>query len=206
VAIEVGRDFLSDAGVNVGQVLTRLIGERLAAELDRVSAGGNGTTQPEGLVNASGIGSVTTENGAGGPPTLADYLTLMFSIGKQYRSPSNRCAFISNDVSYQRSRSIKIDVNSPSTDQRPVLGLEAVNSYVTLDWPHRIQNDLLNTRCAFGALNRYRMYRRTGLELCFERGGKELARKNLTLLVACARFGGPVTDGDAFAIWTSGQS
>jgi HK97 family phage major capsid protein len=206
VAIEIGRDFLSDAAVNVGDTLTRLVGERLAAELDKVIMNGNGTTQPEGIFNASGIGSVTTENGAGGPPTLADYLTLMFSTGKQYRSPSNRCAFISNDTTYQRSRSIKIDTASPSTDQRPVFGLEAVNSYMTVDWPHRINNDLANTRCAFGALSKYRMYRRTGLELRFESGGKELARKNLVLLVARARFGGQVTDGDAFAIWTSGQS
>lgn len=206
VAIEIGRDFLSDAGVDVGKKLTTLIGERLAAELDKMTVSGNGTTQPTGIFNASGLPLVTTENGNGGPPTLADYLTLMFSIGKQYRNPAMRCAFISNDTSYQRNRSIAIDTASPSTDQRPVFGLEAVNSYMTLDWRHAIQNDLANTQGAFGALSRYRMYRRMGLSIRFEQGGKELARKNLVLLIARARFGGQVMDADAFAAWTDGQS
>ena len=44
VAIEIGRDFLSDAAVDVGKVLTEVVGSRLANELDKVIANGNGTT------------------------------------------------------------------------------------------------------------------------------------------------------------------
>lgn len=205
-AIEVGRDFLADAAADVGRTLTGNIGQKLSAELDRVTAGGNGTSEPQGITVASGIGTVPSDNGAGGPPTLDDYEALMFAIGKQYRSKAMRPAFISNDVSYRRSRGIAIDTATPSTDQRPVFGLEAVNSYMTLDWPHRIQGDISNAIAVFGALARYRMYRRQGFEVRWEFGGKELARRNTALLIVRGRFGGRVIDPSAFAKWTDGQS
>ena len=207
VAVEIGRDFLSDAAVNVGQILTTLVGERLANELDVVIANGNGSNRPQGIFQASGLGSVTTDNGAGGPPTLNDYISLMFAIGKQYRTPANRCAFLTNDTSYQRSRSIAIDTATPTTDQRPALApLTEISNYATLGWRHAIDTGIGNTVAAFGALAKYRLYRRMGLEIRFEQGGKELARKNLVLLVARARFAGRVMDASAFATWTNGQS
>jgi HK97 family phage major capsid protein len=207
VALEVGRDFLADAAADVGRTLTENIGQKMAAELDRVIGAGNGTSEPQGITVASGIGTANAENGAGGPPTLADYEALMFAIGKQYRSRAMRPAFVSNDVTYRRSRAIKIDPTDPgSTDQRPVFGLDAVNSYMTLDWPHRIQGDIGNATAVFGALSRYRMYRRQGFEVRWEFGGAELARKNLALLIVRGRFGGRVIDANAFAKWADGQS
>ncbi len=207
VAIEIGRDFLSDAAVDVGSQLTKLVGERLAAELDKLIANGNGTNQPQGIFVASGLTTTTPDGGAGAVPTLNDYITLMFSIGKQYRNPSNRCAFLSNDVTYRRSRAIKIDTATPSTDQRPALApLTEISSYSSLGWRHAVQNDLTNPVCAFGALSKYRLYRRQGMEIRFEQGGTTLARKNLVLLVARARFGGRVMDASAFAKWTTGQA
>jgi HK97 family phage major capsid protein len=206
VAIEIGRDFLSDAAVDVGAQLTALVGQALAAELDKLIANGNGTNQPQGIFQASGLTTVTPDT-PGGAATLNDYITLMFSIGKQYRNPANRCAFLSNDTTYQRSRSIKIDTATPSTDQRPALApLTEISSYSTLGWRHAVQNDLTNPVCAFGALSKYRLYRRQGMEIRFEQGGATLARKNLVLLVARARFGGRVVDANAFAKWTTGQA
>jgi len=206
VAIEIGRDFLSDAAVDVGSQLTRLVGERLAAARDKLIANGNGTNQPQGIFQASGL-TTTTPDTPGGTATLNDYITLMFSIGKQYRNPANKCAFLSNDTTYQRSRSIKIDTASPSTDQRPALApLTEISSYSSLGWRHAVQNDLTSPVCAFGALSKYRLYRRQGMEIRFEQGGATLARKNLVLLVARARFGGRVMDASAFAKWTTGQA
>lgn len=206
VALEVGRDFLADAAADVGRTLTENIGQKMSAELDRVIATGNGTSEPQGLTNASGIGTVNADNGASGPPTLADYEALQFAVGKQYRTKAMGCAVVSNDVSYRRSRAITVDPSTPSTDQRPVFGLDAVNSYTTLDWPHRIQGDIGNATAIFGALSRYRMYRRQGFEVRWEFGGKELARRNLALLIVRGRFGGRVIDANAFAKWTDGQS
>lgn len=209
VAVEVGRDFLSDAAVDVGAILTRLIGERLAEELDDVIANGDGTSQPQGILTASGLSTVNTDNAASGPPSLSDYTSLMFAIGKQYRTPAMRCAFLSNDTTYQRSRSIRVDPQSSTTDQRPVLtggDTTSFNNYMSLGWPHAVQNDIGNRTCVFGAMAKYRLYRRAGLEIQFVQGGKELARKNLVLMIARARFGGKIMDANAFAKWTDGQS
>jgi HK97 family phage major capsid protein len=205
-AVEVGRDFLSDSPVAVGETLTALVGERLQAELDKVIATGNGTTQPEGLFTASGVTTVASDNGNVGPPTLNDYETLMFSIGKQYRRKDLAPVFVSNDTSYQRSRAIRIDPNVATTDQRPVFGLEAVNSYMTIDWPHKISNDLANTRIAFGCMKRYRMYRRLGLSIEWSQEGSYLKRHNLALLIVRGRFGGKVMDANAFAKIIDAQS
>jgi HK97 family phage major capsid protein len=210
VAVEVGRDFLSDAGVNVGQALTANVGQRLQAELDKMIVLGNGTTQPEGITVATGLGSLSTDNGAAGPPTFADYGTAAFSIGKQYRVQAFRPRFISNDTTYVRSRNIKIDPTNPSVDQRPVLQPNTANQgfqdYFTVGWPHSIQNDLPNGTLVFGALSKYRLYRRLGMEVQWVQGGETLARKNLVLLVVRARYAGRVMDANAFAKWTDGQS
>lgn len=207
-AIEVGRDFLADAAADVGRILTENLGQAFMAELDRIIALGNGSTEPEGINNASGTIAVNSENNTSGPPTLADYESLLFAVGKQYRNASMRCCFISNDTTYQRSRGIRVDPHAIGTtvNQTPVLGLNAVNSYSTIDWPHRIQNDLGNSQAAFGALAKYRMYRRQGMEMNFYTDGAELARKNVALLVVRARFGGQVVDGNAFAVMADGQS
>lgn len=203
VAIEIGRDFLSDAAVDVGSILTRLIGERLAEELDDVIANGNGTNRPQGLAVASGITTVSTDNGVGGPPTLNDYIALMFSVGKQYRAM--RCAYVSNDTTYRRSRGMVVG----TTDARPLLSggdTTTFSEYRSLGWSHLIQNDLPNGTAFFGRLDKYRLYRRAGLEIRFVDGGKELARKNLVLLIARARFGGRIMDASGFAKWTDGES
>ena len=205
VAIEVGRDLLSDSPVLVGAQLVEAIAQRMASELDLVIATGDGSTQPEGIFNASGVTTVNSDNAAAGPATLNDYETLMFSIGKQFRNSAMRPAFVSNDTSYQRRTSIKIDTAAVPTDQRPVFGMTH-NDYSTLGWPHRIQNDVGNRSVAFGALSKYRLYRRQGVSVEWFREGEQLARKNTTLLVVRARYGGKVMDTSAFAKWTDGQS
>lgn len=211
--IEIGRDFLSDSPINVGNVLTGLVGERLQAELDKKVANGNGTTEPEGIFTASGLTTISVDHSGTGPMTLNDLYSLFFSVGKQYRTAANNLCFISNDLVYQRSRAVKIDANSPSTDQRPVLdpmnnqfGGSLVNSYSALGFPWRVQNDIANAKCAIVALKKYRMYRRLGLDMRFETAGKTLARANTVLLIFRARFGGRIMDANAAAKWTSGQT
>ncbi len=61
-AITVGLDFLSDSPADVGRILTENVGQRLSAELDRVTAVGNGSTEPTGIFNASGTTTVHSAN------------------------------------------------------------------------------------------------------------------------------------------------
>jgi HK97 family phage major capsid protein len=204
-AIEVGRDFLADSPADVGAQLTQNIGQRLLAELDRVVADGDGTSEPEGIFQHAGVSALTL---SGAAPTVADYEELLFSVGKQYRK-SPRCAFIANDVRYQRARSIKV----ASGDERRVFGMDhdrgsnaSVEGYSILGRPFKIENNLANTHAAFGDLSRYRMYRRQGFSIEWHTQGATLAKANLALLVVRGRFGGKVVDPNAFAKWEDSSS
>jgi HK97 family phage major capsid protein len=207
-AITVGRDFLSDSPMEVGRQISENVGQRLANELDKVTAVGNGTTQPTGIFTASGTVSASAANTTTGPPLVADYSGLLFGIGKQYRNAANRCCFISNDVSYQRSRAIRVDPHSLSTtiNQLPVFGMDSFNEYSALGWPWRISQACTNGEAAFGAMNRYRMYRRLGFEMRWITEGMELGLRNEVMLVVRGRFGGQPVDGNAFAVMPDAQS
>jgi HK97 family phage major capsid protein len=201
-AIEIGRDFLSDAAVDVGRVLTENVGQRLLAELDKVITIGDGTTQPEGLFTASGTTDIgTPSGGAGAAPQINDFEALLFGLPKEYRRPEFRTAFLANDISYKRARSIPVG----GSDARRVFGMDH-SSYTLLENPFVINNDLVNTKAAFVALAKYRLYRRAAQEIRFETGGRELSLKNLALLIVRGRFGGKLMDADAFAFSDNWQA
>lgn len=205
ISIEYGKDLEADSPVDVGRILTQICGETFQAEIDKVIAVGNGTTQPEGIFTASGTVTVNTDNTASGPPTLGDYETALFAIGKQYRNSLFNPSFVSNDTTYQRRTGIKIDPQVSSTDQRPVFGMTH-NDYSTLGWPHRINNSIGNRSAAFVALKKYVLYRRAGFEPAFVTGDRESLRRNTNLLVMRGRFGGYLRDVNAAAVWADGQS
>lgn len=198
--VEVGRDFLSDTPLNAGQILTQLIGERLAAELDSVIADGNGTTQPQGVMQASGTTSVSF---SGTTVTVTKLLSLLFGVGKAYRAPAgNNFAFVSNETGYQRARSVATGVTG---DTRLVLGMD-VESYSALQRPWRIANTLSNAEHFAGAMKKYRLYRRLGMSVEWHTSGKELARRNIVLLAVRARYGGRVVDPSGFATVTNAEA
>lgn len=200
-AVEVGRDFLADAAAGVGAVIEEVVGQRMLSELDRVIAVGDGVTEPTGITIASGLIAATAENAASGPPTVADYEELIFSVGKQYRNPAMRCAFLANDTVYSRARGIAVG----GSDQRRVFGMDH-QSYQLLEYPFKVQNDIANTKIVFGAMSRYRLYRRQGAETQWETTGASLARSNTNLLIVRGRFGGQVVDASAFAMISNAKS
>jgi HK97 family phage major capsid protein len=214
-AIEIGRDELADTPAELGRMVTENVGMRLASELDKVCAVGNGTTQPQGIFNASGTASFNADNTTAGPPTINDYMSMMFSVAKQYRVAAYRPAFISNDVSYQRSRAVQVaqktafwnGATATSVNQLPVFSpLNDVQNYVTMGTPHRINQSIGNSDIAYGALAKYRMYRRQGFEVRWVTEGVELARRNTVMLVVRGRFGAQVVDPSAFCLCTDAQS
>lgn len=202
VNLEVGRDFMADAAVDVGQALVENIGQRFSSDLDDQIASGAGTSQPEGIFTASGVTDVgNPAGGAGAAPTVGDYETLLFGVDKQYRRAAFNPCFIANDTSYQRSRAIAVS----GTDQRRVFGMDE-ESYSLLGRPYRIQNDIANARQAFGCLKKYRMYRRQAQSVQWTSEGKTLAQANLALLVVRGRYGGKIVDVNAFCKQTNAQA
>jgi hypothetical protein len=199
-ALEVGDDLLRDSPLTLGGYIVEEMGKTFAYELDRVIAVGNGTSEPEGLTVASGVGSVNSLNGASGPHAIVDYEKLMFGIGKQYRSVNDPfVGYLSNDVSYLRSRQIQNDPQVSTVDQRRVFGMNHEN-YSTLGRTHRVQNDIANNVVMFGNFKRYRLFRRQGMQLAFAGPGDwQLLRENKQGFLARARYGGGLTLGAAFA-------
>lgn len=201
VLVEMGRDMLADSPVAVASIVQQNIGQRMQATLDEQIAIGDGTTEPQGITNASGLTTVNSDNGPGGPPTVSDYEALMFAIGKQYRNAMFNPCFVANDTSYRRARGIPVS----GTDQRRIFGMDE-QSYTLLEHPYKVQNDLGNSSLIFGALKKYRMWRRMGFEVRYSEEGQTLMQKNTALLSVRGRFGGRVVDANAFALMSDAQA
>lgn len=202
-AIEIGLDFLSDSPIDVAGIVSAQYGQVLLAWLDEQVCVGDGTTEPEGIINASGTTSVNSANGAGGGPTVGDYEGLLFGVAKNYKAgtPANRITFGANETTYSRARGIAVG----TTDQRRVFGMTH-EDYMLLGHPYGINEQFTNQQIVFVNWARYRMYRRLGLTVKVTTEGKELVRNNMMLLTARARYGGQLEDGGAAAVMADAQS
>lgn len=201
--MEIGLDLEEDSPVNLGSIVAQAYGEQAMKWLDDQIAAGDGTTEPQGVINASGIGSVSSTNGSSGPPTVGDYEGLMFGVAKQFKNPADRdrTVFIGTETSYQRARAIAVG----SSDARRVFGMDH-HAYNLLGHNYKINEGIGNANVAFVNLRHYRMYRRLGLNVRVETGGKELAQKNLSLVVVRMRYGGQLEQGGAAAKCADMQS
>lgn len=206
-AIDWGKDFELDTPISdFGRIIQEQFGQALLKEMDRVVCLGNGTSEPEGFLVAGGTVGVNSDGGTGAAPTLNDYIKLHFSLPLEYREqPSLNACYVSNDTTFKRSRQIKIDANTPSTDQRPVFGMN-IRDYNSFGYAHKINNSIANTKLAFLCLKKYRLYRRFGVDFMLTDQGYTLARRNLKLLVVRQRWGGIMADPNACAIMADTQS
>ena len=199
LSLTVGRDLMADSVVDIGRVLLENIGQASAHEMDKVIAVGNGTTQPQGITNASGLVSIIDTSGVGAPMNWGVYETMYFGLPKQYRNPGMRNAFISNDATYGRYHSIPVG----SSDARRLAGQDTYASYTALGEPYRICLSLSDSTLIFGAMSRYRLYRRQGSETRIVTEGQTLALTNPILILMRGRYAGRVMDPAAFAVMTN---
>ncbi len=195
-AIQIGLDFLSDSPIDFGAHVTQQYGERLLEDLDDVIAAGNGTTQPEGIINKSG----TTSVNFGGATSLGNYESLRFGVAKaEHRGQAgNSAVFCGTETSYQRARAIPVG----ASDARRLGGMD-YSSYTWMERPYKINESLTNAQIFYAVLNRYRMYVRRGLTVRTSTEGDTLLRKNEMLVVVTARYGGQLERGGAAAITTT---
>lgn len=207
-AMELGLDFLSDSPLDIAGVVSQSYQEVLLTWLDAQIIGGDGTTEPEGLLNASGTVTVNSTNGAGGPWTVGDVEALLFGVTKAYKGNTdpNRIGFGSLEATYRRIRGIAVS----TTDQRRVFGMTHEDYKVLMRfWGIGASGTggfTSNRQALFANFSRYRMYRRLGLTVTTEQAGYTLRRANTMLIIARSRWGGHLEAGSAAAICTDGQS
>ena len=206
-AIEIGLDFLSDSPIDIAGAVSRDYQQVMLNWLDSQILGGDGTTEPEGLINASGTTSVTSTNGSGGPWTVGDIEALLFGVTKAYKGGTDpsRIGFASLETTYRRVRGIAVS----TSDQRRVFGMDHEN-YRVFDRFWGIGSSSTggftsNRQILFANFARYRMYRRLGLTVTTEDRGSTLRRANTMLLIARSRWGGNLEDGAACAYSSDGM-
>lgn len=201
-ALQMGIDFEEDSPVDVGGTIINNYGLKAAEYLDNVIANGNGTSQPTGLFLTSGVTATPSDNGPGGPLTVSDIEALMFAVAPAYRfQPGAVLAFVSNDTMYQRVKGIPVG----PTDERRVFGMDH-GKYTVFDHPWKIQQSIANGYMAFVNLQRYRMYRRLGVEITVETQGYTLALSHTRLIVLRMRFGGALEDAGAMGLMTDAHA
>lgn len=211
VYLEIGNDVMADSTpLDLGTLVQQQIGQRFQAELDKVIAVGDGTTQPTGIFTSPGGAAVSSDNSTAGPPTVSDVESLIFSIGKQYRQAPYSPFLVMNDTMYRRTAGISVG----PTDERRVFGMNGSNlggtaerpGYTLFNHPCRIQNDIPNGSAAFLPGQAFRMWRRLGMETHVSREGNYFMTRNLTGIVVRGRFAGKIVLPEALATMTDGQS
>lgn len=202
-SIEIGLDFLSDSPIDIASAVATSYQEQQLKWLDDQIADGDGTTEPEGIMQASGTTTVNATNGAGGPWTVGDVETLLFGVSKAYKGGTDpaRIGFASNNTTYRRIRGIAVS----TTDARRVFGMTH-EDYRVFDRFWGINESFGNREAVFGNWFRYRMYRRAGISVRTTQEGFTAVRSNTMLLTARSRWGGQLEDGAAFAVCADGVS
>lgn len=201
-AMELGLDFLNDSPLAIGNIVIQRYGERYRQEMDNVIATGNGTNQPEGLFTASGVATVTPAGGAGAAQTVGDYESLRFGVAKEFREEAGmRAMYIGTDTSYSRARGIKVG----ASDERRVFGIVDQEDYMLFQRRYAVNGSLTNAQIGYFCMNRYRMYRRQGLQVVTATQDWTLIRQNKMGIVVRARFGGALELAAAGTKITAGQ-
>ena len=195
-SIRLGLDFLSDTPIDFGAHITAQYGERLLEDLDDVIATGNGTTQPEGIMNKTGATSVAW----GGATSIGNYESLRFGVAKAEHGAAvkSSAVFCGNETSYARARALAVG----TTDARRLFGMD-YDSYSLMERPYKINESMDNTYAFYAIMARYRMYRRKGLTVRTSTEGDTLMRRNEMLIIAMARYGGQMERGACVAYTTS---
>lgn len=205
-AVRIGLDFLSDTPIDFGAHFTRQYGERLLEDLDDVIAAGNGTTQPEGVINKSGTTSVSF----GGSTTIGGYESLRFGVSKSEHSATmkNTAVFCGTETSYQRVMALPVGAadNRRLFGAGQIGGTNSYDGYSIMQRKYAINESLSNQQIFYAILGRYRMYVRRGLTVDSTREGDTLKRNNEMLLICSARYGGQLERGGCASKTTNAPS
>lgn len=203
--IEVGRDLLSDATPQFGNEIMFQMGKAFAAWMDEQIAVGDGTTEPQGVFNASGTTAVASTNGVGGPLDISDLVNLMTGVNKAHFAnyDRSRARWLMTNTEYMAFRRLSTGIVN---DDRLLFG-DDLKSYNLLGFgvstPY---SGMTNSQVGFAQLGGYRWYRRQGVQFGLETAGKTLTLTNTNLVYGRTRNGGKLERGAYAAVMTTALS
>lgn len=198
--VEIGKNLMADAAVNLASVIISRYGAKAAEWVDEQICNGDGTTEPQGLKLASSTVDITPATPTTGPLVIGDLLNLLFGVTKAYRQAyaKQKMAFVMTDETYKDLRSIATGVTG---DTRLIFGQDDIFGYSLFGVPVAIEeNGMANTDVIFAQLGGYRLYKRQGLRFVRESGGQELVSSNSELIYADMRYGGQIERGGYAAL------
>jgi HK97 family phage major capsid protein len=204
-SIEYGNDWMSDAVPQMGMYLRERINTAFGVYFDRMIVAGNGTTEPLGILNASGTVLVPSVNGVGGPLTYGDTINLFFGVPKAHREYYDRSShrFLMTDTTYGRIRNIATGVTG---DDRLIHG-STLDDYALHGRSVGIpQSGLTNSQVICAQLRGYTWYQRQSVVFRQITEGRTLGLANKTLIMGRSRQGGRLKFGSYAAVMNDAQS
>lgn len=200
-AIEIGKNFLEDANPRILAEIQNQYMNSVKLWFNEQITTGDGTTEPQGIMNASGTTNVTPTTPTSGPIVIADLLAMLFGVSKAYRNaaPARNAIYIMTDTCYRRVRAIATGVTG---DTRFVLGND-VESYEIFGHPVLIeQAGMTNDNMIFAQMKGYRLYIRQGARFFREDRGVTLVKANDLVVGVDVRAGGQLDLGGYAAVAT----
>jgi HK97 family phage major capsid protein len=149
---KISRELVADAGIDLVDYLSALFAEAVAVEEDKVIAVGDGSTQPEGLYSAAGVGEYAVDS-------AIDYDALVeiyYTLPGRYR---DRAVWLGSEDVFKAVRKLTDTAGQPLW--RP--SLEADSPDRLLGRPVITQSDLPSSVLMFGDPRYYHLYDREEL-------------------------------------------
>lgn len=198
-AIEIGKNFAEDAHPRLVEEIQARYMESVLLWFNEQIMAGDGTTEPQGIIVASGTTDITPATPTTGAIVLTDAFDMLFGVGKAYRMRGGRmnACYVMTETTYKAFRRIATGVTG---DTRLVFG-DDVESYEMFGHPVLIEeNGLSNSNAVFAQLKGYRLYLRQGARFFREDRGSALVRANSFLVGCDVRAGGQLDEGGYAAV------
>lgn len=197
--ISIGRNFAEDAHPRLVAEIQNQYMNSVKLWFNEQIMGGDGTTEPQGVLTASGTADITPTNPTTGAVTLSDVFNLRFGVNKAYRMYGGvqNCIYVMSDTTYKRIRAVATGVTG---DTRLVFG-DDVESYRLFGSPVLIEETAMgNTNAVFMQAKGYRLYLRQGARFIREDRGDTLVRANTFIVGVDLRAGGQLDLGGFAAV------
>jgi len=149
---KISRELVADAGIDLVDFLSTLFAEAVAVEEDRVIAVGDGSTQPEGIYSAAGIGEYAVD----GEIDYEALVDVYYTLPGRYR---DRAVWLGSDEVFKAVRKLVDTAGQPLW--RPSLDADSPDRL--LGRPVITQGDLPESVLLFGDPRYYHLYDRQEL-------------------------------------------